>query len=42
MDDKSENNIFIIYHWPCFDGIQSLMNLMMIMRTKMNLDNWTF
>ena len=44
MDLKAKFNkkIYIMYHYPCLDGIYSLMNMMMIIKTKVKFDNWTF
>lgn len=38
----SNSKIYMIYHCPCLDGTFTLMNLMMILRTKVSLDHWTF
>ena len=30
-----------MYHSPCFDGIYALMNLFLVLKTKITYDNWT-
>ena len=39
---KKKQMIYILYHWPCLDGIYSLMNLALVLKTKLSLDNWSF
>lgn len=39
---KTNSKIYMLYHCPCLDGTYTLMNLMLVIRTKVTLYNWTF
>lgn len=40
--DSAEKQILVFYHHPCFDGIYSLMNLVMVLKTMFTLDSLSF